>query len=41
MLATNILASYARKYPTIRTYHLAAAYTAFTAFGLSIIVMKF
>jgi len=41
MLAVNILASYARQNPTIRTYHLAAAYTAFTAFGLSVIVMKF
>jgi hypothetical protein len=41
MLAVNILASYARENPTIRTIHLAAAYTAFTAFGLSIIVMKF
>jgi hypothetical protein len=41
MLATNILASSARQNPTIRTYHLAAAYTAFTAFGLSVIVMKF
>lgn len=41
MLATNILATYAKKNPTIRTYHLAAAYTTFTAFALSIIVMKF
>jgi hypothetical protein len=41
MLATNILASYAKNNPTIRTYHLAAAYTTFTAFALSIIVMKF
>lgn len=41
MLAVNILASYARENPTLRTAHLAAAYTAFTAFGLSVIVMKF
>ncbi|HEY4798297.1 MAG TPA: hypothetical protein VII99_04385 [Bacteroidia bacterium] len=41
MLATNILSLYAKRDPTIRAYHRAAAYTAFASFGLAVIVMKF
>ncbi len=41
MVATNILADYARRDPTLRAYHRDAAYTAFTAFALAMIVMKF
>ena len=41
MVATNVLASYARRDPTMRAYHRDAAYTAFSAFTLAMIVMKF
>jgi hypothetical protein len=41
MVATNILANYARRDPTLRAYHRDAAYTAFGAFTLAMIVMKF
>lgn len=41
MLATNILSLYAKRDPTIRAYHRAAAYTAFASFGLAVVVMKF
>jgi hypothetical protein len=41
MVATNILANYARRDPTLRAYHRDAAYTAFVAFTLAMVVMKF
>lgn len=41
MIATNILAGQAAHNPDIRPYHRAAAYTAFGAYALSMIVIKF
>ena len=41
MIATNILAGSLEGNPSLRPYHLAAAYTAFGAFAASMIVIKF
>lgn len=41
MIATNILAGQVEHNPDIKPYHRAAAYTAFGAYALSMIVIKF
>lgn len=41
MIATNILAGQLESNPNLRSYHKAAAYTAFGAFAASMIVLKF
>ena len=41
MVATNILASQLEGNPGLRSWHRAAAYTAFGAFAASMIVIKF
>lgn len=41
MVATNILAGYARHDTTLKALHRDAAYTAFASFGLAVLVMKF
>jgi hypothetical protein len=41
MVATNILAGQLNSNPDLRPYHRAAAYTAFGAFAVSMIVIKF
>lgn len=41
MIATNLLAERAEDIPRLKSYHRAAAYTAFGAFAASMIVIKF
>ncbi len=41
MIATNLLAERADDSPRLKSYHRAAAYTAFGAFAASMIVIKF
>jgi hypothetical protein len=41
MIATNILAGLLESNPELRPYHRATAYTAFGAFALSMVVLKF
>lgn len=41
MTATNILAGMLESTPSVRSYHRAAAFTAFGSFALSMIIIKF
>jgi len=41
MIATNVLAGFIEHNPELKPYHRAAAYTAFGAFAVSMIVIKF